>query len=205
MKKTNLKMIFVAIGIAIGVTAVSVYSCEKQEFVPNTADAVSNDPTRFITEPGAICGEMVEKAIVKSDGRAVGQALIYNDTKYFYVIMSANKGYLFSNTYMHVGGAIKEIPTDGDGNPLVENFEYTIDSKPSSTFRKFRIPLKEITGNNFISVAIDAESSTTNQAKPFTVWVEGQLMGSQNIGQNFAYARQICKTDHAQSTNEAVE
>ena len=68
-------MIFVAIGIAIGVTAVSVYSCEKQEFVPNTADAVSNDPTRFITEPGAICGEMVEKAIVKSDGRAVGQAL----------------------------------------------------------------------------------------------------------------------------------
>lgn len=202
MKKSNLKYFIITTVAVLGMVAISVYSCEKQEFVPNTTEGVSNDPTGYITEPGAICGEMIEKKIVKVDGRAVGQALVYNDTKYFYVIMTANKGYLFSNTYMHVGSSVKEIPTDGNGNPILENYEYTIDSKPSSTFRKFRIPLKEITGNNFVSVAIDAESNTTKPVKPYKVWIEGQLMGNKNLGQMFIYAKQICRTEDAQNNYE---
>jgi hypothetical protein len=147
---------------------------------------------------------MVEKNIVKVDGRAVGQALIYNDTKYFYVIMTTKKGYLFSNSYMHIGSAIKEIPTDGDGNPILENYEYTIDAKPSSNFRKFRIPISEITGKNFVSVAVEAEKNTTTAEKPFTVWIDGQWMGDLQMGRTFVYTKQICKTDSAES-NDAVE
>lgn len=202
MKKSNFKYFFIAAVVVLGVVAVSVYSCEKQEFIPNTTGSISNDPTRFVTEPGAICGEMVETNIVKADGRAVGTALIYNDVKYFYVIMTPNKGYLLGNSFMHVGSTIREIPADGNGNPVLRNYEYTIDAEPSSRFRKFRIPISEITGKNFVSVAVEAEKDVTDADKSFTVWIDGQWMGDQQMGRTFVYTKEICRTDEAESNNE---
>lgn len=204
MKKSNLKYFFIATIAALGITAVSVYSCEKQDFVPNTTEAVSNDPTKFVTEPGDICGDMIQKMIVRSDDRAVGKALIYNDTKYFYVIMSPMKGYLLGNSYMHIGSTIREIPSDGLGSPILANYEYLIDARPASTLRKFRIPIKELTGNNFVSVAVEVEKNTTTTEKPLIVWIEGRWMGEDKQGRSFVYTKQICKTDAAES-NDAVE
>lgn len=202
MKKSNFKYFLIASVAVLGIVAVSIYSCEKQEFVPNTAESISNDPTRFITEPGAICGEMIEKNIVRSDGRAVGKALIYNDVKYFYVIMTPNKGFLLGNSFMHIGSTIREIPTNGDGNPVLRSYKYTIDAEPSSNFRKFRIPIVEITGKNFVSVAIEAEKNTTTAEKPFTVWIDGQWMGNQQLGRTFVYTKQLCRTDDAVSNSD---
>jgi hypothetical protein len=204
MKKSNLKFFLIAAVLVLGVVVVSVYSCEKQTFVPQTTDSVSNDATRFITEPGAICGEMTEKLILKADDRAVGQALVYNDTKYFYVIMTPNKGYLLGNAFMEVGRDMKEIPSDGNRNPILSEYSYTIDSKPSSTFRKFRIPVSELTGNNFVSVAVEAVSSKASLNKSFMVWVEGEFMGTEQKGRIFTYTKQVCKTTPGQS-NDAVE
>jgi hypothetical protein len=202
MKKSNFKYFLIATVVVLGIVAGTVYSCEKQQFVPNTTEAISDDPTRFVTEPGAICGKMVEKSVVRADGRAIGRALIYNDIKYFYVILTANRGYLLGNAYMHIGSAMKEIPADGEGNAILQNYEYTIDAEPSSTFRKFRIPIKDISGNNFISVAVESSKSTAPSEKPVIVCIDGQFMGNDQKGRTFTYTKQICKTDNAQSNNE---
>ena len=201
MKTSNLKYIFLAAGVALGVTAVSVYSCEKQNFVPNTDDAVSayEDPTKFITEPGAICGEMEEKYLINDQGKTIGQAIVYNDTKYFYVIATPSRGFLLDKAYMNVTDLVDEMPLDANGNVMLSKFEYKIESRPASTVRKFRIPLDQMRAESVISVAIDVVSSRA-EARPhrlYTAWIDGRELG--NEGRMFAYTRQNCLTDDAVS------
>ena len=197
MKPSNLKYLFIAAGVALGVTAISVYSCEKQQFTPNTAEAVADDPTKFITEPGAICGEMIEKSLVDQRGKAIGQAIVYNDTKFFYVIATPLKGFLFDKAYMHITDLVDEMPVSTSGDIELEKYEYHILNRPTSTLRKFRIPLGEIGAHSIVSVAIDVVSSKI-EARPnrlFTAYVDGRLLG--NNGRMFAYERQNCLTDDA--------
>lgn len=202
MKKSNLKFIFVAIGIAIGVTAVSVYSCEKQDFTPKTAEAISDDPTRFITEPGAVCGKMIEKRVLTANNKHIANALIYNDTKYFYVILTSTKGFYILDTYMEIADKVGEIPMDQEGNVMYKDFEYSIVNKAPSTMRKFRIPIQDINGYSFGSIAVEV-SNNPNRPNPRIVgWVDGKFIGSEVAGRIFPYTKQICLTDNGTSDAE---
>jgi hypothetical protein len=204
MKKSNLKFIFVAIGIAIGVTAVSVYSCEKQEFTPNTAEAVSDDPTRFITEPGAVCGDMIEKRVITQNNKHIANALIYNDTKYFYVILTPTKGFYLVDTYLEMADKIGEIPLDENGSIVYTDFEYSITGKSPSTMRKFRIPLNEFNGYSFGSVAVEVSNNPNRPVPKIVGFVDGKFIGGEVAGRIFPYTKELCLTDNAKS-NEDVQ
>lgn len=204
MKKSNLKFIFLAIGVVIGITAVSVYSCEKQQFIPNTTEAISDDPTRFVTEPGAVCGEMIEKRVITQNNKHIANALIYNDTKYFYVILTSTKGFYLSNTYLQMVDKMGEIPLDENGNILYKNFEYSIEGKTPSTMRKFRIPIQEIGGYSFGSVAVEATGNPNRPDPKIVGFVDGKFIGTEIAGRVFPYTKGICLTNNG-SSNAEVE
>lgn len=202
MKKSNLKFIFIAIGIAIGITAVSVYSCEKQEFTPNTTEAISDDPTKFVTEPGAVCGKMVEKRVITQNNKHIANALIYNDTKYFYVILSPTKGFYLVDTYMQMVDKIGEIPLDDNGSIVYTDFEYSIVGNAPSTMRKFRIPIQEISGYSFGSVAVEVTTNPNRPAPKIVGFVDGKFVGGEVAGRIFPYTKQLCLTDNETSDAE---
>jgi hypothetical protein len=204
MKKSNLKLIFLAIGVVVGITAVSIYSCEKQQFVPHTTDAISDDPTRFITEPGAVCGDMIEKRVITQTNKHIANALIYNDTKHFYVILTPTKGNYIVDAYMEMADKIGEFPLDANGNVLYKEFEYAITGKDPSTMRKFRIPVQDIKGYSTGSIAVEVTSNPDRPDRKTIGWVDGKFIGSEVAGRIFPYTKGVCLTDNSTS-NAPVE
>jgi hypothetical protein len=204
MKKSTLKLVVVALVLGVVGVALSVYSCEKQNFVPNTNNAVSasEDPSKFITEPGAICGEMTHRSITDANRREIGTAYIYNDTKYFYVMLAASKGFYLGNAFLQVSDKIGEIPLDSNQNADFKNFEYSITPAKFSTMRKFRIPTAEISGYNFVSAAVQTSTDPSGVPSGSIAWIEGKFYGAGKPGKVFRYTKGVCLTDDAQSEEE---
>jgi hypothetical protein len=198
-KKTKFRYFLTGSLIVIAAIVVGVYSCEKRIFTPQTDTAISDDPTRFITEPGAVCGKILDKRIMKDQETSVGEALVYNDGKYFYVLLNTKKGYL-KDAYMHVSSKYGSLPMTEDGTPIIEKFNNKITGERPSNLRKFRIPLTELSGTSYISVAAEyVQNLNNNNQKVHITWVEGKFFGTTNPAQIFDYKKQICYTDDAVS------
>ncbi len=194
-KKTKLRYFIAATIITLAVVAVSVYSCEKRVFIPNTDEAIADNPDRFISEPGAICGNIVEKRIMKSADDDLGEALVYNDAKYFYVILTSKRGHYLKNAYMEVCDKFGQLPLDDKGAPEIAKFEYKIRRQPASTVRKFRVPIAEIKGNNYVAVAVEFVNQLNNDNQPIKLaWVDGKFFGTEDAGRVFTYTKQQCLT-----------
>jgi hypothetical protein len=138
--KKNLKYVFAAGLVALGVSAVSVYSCEKEVITPNTPELQSRSAE--VLPAGDICGKMVNKELIRENGQVMGEALIYNDTKYFYVELTSKvKDYYFSDAYMHIASKGEMTPVDADGNIDLSKFEYSITGRKLEETRKFSLLL----------------------------------------------------------------
>ncbi len=194
-KKTNFRYFLAGGLIAIAAIAITVFSCEKQIFSPQTDTAISDGPTRFITEPGAVCGKIINKRIMKNNETSVGEALIYNDGMYFYVLLNTDKGYL-KDVYMHVSSKYGSLPMTEDGSPIIEEFNHKIVGERPSNVRKFRIPLRQMFGTSYISVAAEYVQNLNNSNQKVHIsWVEGKFFGAEKPAQIFDYKKQHCLTD----------
>lgn len=204
MKKSNFKFFLLATVVSAGVVAASVYSCEKEEIIPNETTKNAESADGFVTEPNGVCGVILEKDIVDQQHKTVGQALIYNDTKYFYVVMSSYKSYEFTDVYMQIDDKYGDFPLDESGNPLLKEFEYSITGQPASHARKFKIPLTEMSGVSHLSVGAKVKmvmEGSTN-TKPITVWVDGKFYGSDKIGRSFVFEKTACLTTQGEPVKE---
>lgn len=200
-KKTNFRYFLVGGLVVLVAIVVTVFSCEKQIFTPQTDTAISDDATRYITEPGAVCGKIIEKRIMKDQETSVGEALVYNDGKYFYVLLNTKKGYL-KNVYMQLSPKYGALPLTEEGSPIIEEFNHKIVGERPSNMRKFRIPLAEIKGTSYIAVAAEYVQNVNNaNQKVHITWVEGKFFGTTNPAQIFDYKKQHCYTDDAVSDN----
>lgn len=201
--KKNVKYVFVAGALALGITALTVYSCEKEVITPNSPENRSS----VVLPDGDICGKMVNKQLIRENGRVMGEALLYNDTKYFYVELSSQeKGYYFADAYMHVASKPELLPVDKRGNVNIAKFEYSITAHNLQETRKFRIPLTSMKSKAIVAVTAEAKhmnmGDNENQEK-LTVWIKGTEFGTGDIkGQMFKYQKQICWTQDGEQLTD---
>lgn len=196
MKKSNVKYFLILAVAALGIGAVSMYSCEKETILPNEENLTKVDIDLKTEMPVAssICGEMIQQTIVKADGKVVGEAYYYNDTKYFYVILSTGRGYYMQDAYMDIQNDTRSFPTDKDGNPHVSEFKYSITGNPLSNVRKFRVDLSEMQGKSYISVTAQIRNFLKGKfvGKYERAWIEGRAYGTTEKGRMFLYTKSAC-------------
>lgn len=197
--KKNLKYVFLTGLVALGVAAVSVYSCEKEVITPNSPENRSAE----VLPDGAICGKMINKQLIRENGKVMGEALIYNDTKYFYVELTSNeKGYSFSDAYMHIASKAELMPVDAEGNVDISKFEYSITGRKLEATRKFRVPLSSLKKTAIVAVTAEAKHMNmgdNEHQEKLTVWIKGNEFGTgTNKGQMFKYKKQTCWTQEGE-------
>lgn len=215
MKTSKLKYVLAAAVVAVGVTAVSVYSCEKEDINPtglSSSELDSRAAQINITLPSPIkvCGEVKEEYIVSEKGK-IGKAIIFNDSKYFYVLLRTVKGYTITEAIMHAEGKSGLMPLNENKNPMISAFEYKTDVKPTTSLVKFQVPIAEIGKMSFVAVSIAAFDNTivksvgndTPQLPENAVrgWVDGRSYGANGVSRMFQYISNVCELDQNDPTS----
>jgi hypothetical protein len=210
MKTSKVKFVLAAALVAVGVTAVSVYSCEKEDVNPtglssSEMDARAAEVQIDLPSPINVCGDVKEEYIVSEKGK-IGKAIIFNDSKYFYVLLRSSKGITISEAIMHAEGKSGMMPLNEEKNPKISAFEYRLDPKPNATLVKFQIPIAEIGKMSFVAISIAAIDHTmvksTGGAEPqlpdnvLRGWVDGRSYGANGVARMFQYHSNICPLDH---------
>lgn len=202
--KKNLKYVFAAGVIALGITAVSVYSCEKEVITPNSPE----NRSAVVLPDGDVCGKMVNKQLIRENGKVIGEALLYNDTKYFYVeLTSQEKGYYFSDAFMHIASRAELMPLDAEGSVDISKFEYSITGRKLEETRKFRVPLTSLKPKAVVAVTAEVKRMNmgdNDHQEKLTVWIKGNEFGTGEVkGQMFKYNKQTCWTQDGEQDTSA--
>jgi hypothetical protein len=209
MKSPKLKFIAAAAVVAVGITAVSVYSCEKESIHPVeiSSDEMESRALQISMKPPStlkLCGEIREEFIISPKGK-IGKVIMFNDSKYFYVLARTIKGFTISEAIMHAERKSGLMPLNSDKNPLLSAFEYKLDPKPNATLVLFQIPLAEIGRMSFVAVSIASINNTIvksigneSPTLPDNVlrgWVDGRSYGANGYARMFQYFSNICPLD----------
>lgn len=215
MKTSKVKYVLAAALVAVGVTAVSIYSCEKEDINPTGLSSSEMDARAALIKislpsPIKVCGDIKEEYIVSEKGK-IGKAIIFNDSKYFYVLLRTIKGFTISEAIMHAEGKSGYMPLNEDKTPKISAFEYRVDPKPNATLVKFQVPIAEIGKMSFVAVSIVAFDHTIVKSVggvepqlPDGVlrgWVDGRSYGANGVSRMFQYHSNICPLDHNDPTS----
>lgn len=210
MKNSKLKYVLLASLAAVGITAVSVYSCEKEVISPN--NEISADTERMASElkftigdPTTICGNVSENYLITDEGMKVGKAFYYNDAHFFYLTMMTVRGYYMGAANMHIMRSPSEFPLNDQKEPAVIQFEYRIDAPGLTNKRQFKVPMKDLVDLNYIAATVgvrilksDAEAKDI-EFKPeipdnmIRLWVDGRAQGANRKGRIFTFERTRCE------------
>lgn len=201
-KRRNIRIFFITLGITAGLGGLSMYSCEKESISPNPTTIHQEKTTRPIE---GYCGDVMQKSIIfNSNNEEVGQALVYNDTRYFYVEINSWSDYLIEDAYLFIGTNRNQIPLDKFNNPDPSAYTYSIEGKPLNNIRKFRIPLSDMPGQSILSCAIEMRKPKNKGVATGEeyAWIDGFFIGASIRGRYFGYDKQICRTTQGESLPE---
>lgn len=198
MKNSKLKYLFLASLMLMVTTVVTLYSCEKAAITPSERTLEGNDAEGdfSIPEPNSICGNIENKFLIDEHGHKIGEALIYNSKKYFYVYLTTKEGIFMRDVYLHVTDKMEKIPLDQNGDPFYKIFKYQIVGKSLSNVRKIRVSLKDMEGVSLVTVmaqTFDMNDEDVNGEIDLS-WVDGRIYGKTLLGRVFTYEKQICKS-----------
>jgi hypothetical protein len=203
MKKSNFKYLVIGAVATIGVVAVTMFSCEKEVITPNSASNLKTEDVEMPV-PKNYCGKVIEKDLINVDNQVVGKALIYNDFKYYHVILNTQKGYYMQDAYMHICSKIKELPLDQNSNPFVNKFTYSIKGRTLSNVREFKVPVGKLDQQSFVAVnaqirkimvnANEDEKNVNLPDKYVRAWVDGPYFGATEKGRYFNFSMEHCET-----------
>ena len=209
MKTSKLKYVLVASLAAIGITAVSVYSCEKEMISPNSittaeSEGMASDLRLTTAEPGDFCGAITEKYLITDEGQKVGKAFIYNDAKNMFVTLMTIRGYYMGAANAHVASDPNDFPMNDDKNPAVNQFEYRINASGLTNVRKFVIPSKDVNDKNYVAVCAAVRMLKSSEEKSLNVkpelpansswiWIEGRTFGQGHVGRMFKFDLTTCE------------
>lgn len=210
MKTSKLKYVLFASMAAIGITAASVYSCEKEVITPNSlspaeSEKMASELRLTVAEPGAVCGSVTEKYLITDEGLKVGKAFIYNDAKNMFVTLMTIRGYYMATANMHVTNDPNDFPLTNDKNVAVNKFEYRIDASGLTNVRKFVIPTKDVNEKNYVAACAavrllkSGEEKSLQNVKPELpanatwIWIEGRTFGQNHAGRMFKYNMTTCE------------
>lgn len=204
MKRSNVKYLILASVAAVGMIAVSMYSCEKENIIPNDQLEKNSSSEEMGAKPQTICGKVIEKQVLDSKGKVVGKATIYNDNDNFHVILTADKGFYFQDAFMHICDEFSQLPVSRDNLPLVESFNFSIKGESASTVRRFELPVDKLKAQSFVSIAayVTRHQQQEQDGKSQLVWVDGKHFGASGTGNVFIYKKGICLTTQGSTVNE---
>lgn len=205
--KTILKRISLMLFISIVTALGFLISCEKENIQPVGPQNLKSSqkvPDELLPLP-EICSEIIHKDLLLKDNSKVGDIYLLNDSEYFYVHILARKGTLLHNAYLFAG-LMERIPMTDEMNPDVERFNYKIIQDDFSTVRRFKIPLKELSGKFIISLAVQTKDDELSLNEDFIkyhrAWADGKIYGKTYIGRLFTYTKGICRIDEPVAFNE---
>lgn len=210
MKTSKLKYVLIASLAAVSITAVSVYSCEKEVITP--VNEISADTERSATQlkftvadPSTVCGVVSEEYLVTNEGRKVGKAFYWNDAHNFHLIMLTVRGYEMSAANMHIMQSPAEFPLNDQKNPAIDKFEYRIDAPGYTHKREFVVPMKDLVERNYIAATVsvkmikditterDIEINPEIPGNMIRLWVDGRSQGVNRKGKIFIFERTRCE------------
>jgi hypothetical protein len=172
-------------------------SCEKETIAPessqrNVYNEKEAEDVKLFPE---YCGELMKKSIFLKDGVKVGDAYLFNDTKFLYVRLVASDQRLFHYAYLFAGDG-SMVPLDQNKNPLFKAFPYKMEADNLTEVRRFMIPLSELPEIMDISLMVEvsmvAQSIKTVQGRFQQAWVEGRNYGYSSFGKMLSYERRSC-------------
>lgn len=198
--KKNVRIMILSAVMLTGAVGVTMYSCEKETIVPNNnAEAVKTiGIDGYIPDVSQICGKVQNIDLIDANlGRAVGRAYVYNDKKNFYILLHTNDEIYMKTAYLDAQTSIEEIPQSGGGF-LMSDFTYNVGGFPATDVRRFKVPIREVLGKEYLACAVKLYSRTDPSRKGYA-WVKGKSVGS---GMVFKYNMQECLMDDYVSADE---
>lgn len=210
MKTKKLTYVITALLAGITILSVSVFSCEKENIAPKTlTENITNQKmVSDLPDPGKICGSAKELNLVADNGSVIGKAVIFNDTKYFYVKFRCNNNYSLGDAAMHISPTSDQFPMDENRNPLISAFNHKIKGQSLSSTRSIIVPVSELYGQSYIAATVQAKSLHSNEKHSLFVsaWVDGRSFGNTVKGRVFVYKKQTClETNGASNQMEEVK
>lgn len=205
MKKRK-SYLFGAAITALFICGMLFFSCEKDEIVPNqytptVAMEENNGTLKGQNEEKGIikplrdnCGQMISRPLMTQGNINVGKAVIYNDSKYFYVKLISKEGMYIGKAYAHIAYDVNRFPLDKNGNPYFTTFDYqNLSSKPKKELY-FKIPYEKIELKQFLSsVMCEVFSLPDRPGIKGHAWIQGRPYGETMEGKIFAYSTKTCR------------
>ncbi|TNF49428.1 MAG: hypothetical protein EP305_02855 [Bacteroidetes bacterium] len=198
--KKNVRMLILSAVLLTGVVGVTMYSCEKETIVPNanTLATKTIGIDGYLPDIKQICGKVQNIDLVDANlGRSVGRAYVYNDKKNFFILLHTNEEIYMKTAYLDAQTSIEEIPQSGGGF-IMNDFTYNVGDLPATNIRRFKIPISEVLGKEYLACAVKLYSRTDPSRKGYA-WVKGKSVGS---GMVFRYNMQECLSDNYVSADE---
>ena len=200
--KKNVRIMILSAVMLTGAVGVTMYSCEKETIVPN-ANAVATKTIGidgYLPDIKQICGKVQDLDLVDANlGRSVGRAYVYNDKKNFFILLHTNEEIYMKTAYLDAQTSIEEIPQSGEGF-ILNDFTYNVGGLPATNIRRFKIPIKEVLGKEYLACAVKLYSRTDPSRKGYA-WVKGRRIGS---GMVFRYNMQECLSDNPVGTEDHI-
>jgi hypothetical protein len=209
MKTSKLKYALIAGLTTIGITAVSIYSCEKEVVTPNAPTAsesarLSSELRLTIGDADNSCGEITEKYLLTKEGTKVGKAFIYNDAKNFNVILMTIRGYYMGAASMHITNDPNSFPLNEDKTPAIRDFKYRIDANGLTNIRRFVVPVQDLNAQSYIATSVAVRLLKSGEEKNLNIsaevpanamrlWIEGKQFGQDGTGRMFKYTLTNCE------------
>ena len=210
MKSSKLKYMLFASLAAVGITAVSVYSCEKEVITPNNeisadTERVASELKFTIGDPTTVCGNLSEEYLITNEGKKVGKAFYYNDAHFFYLTMMTVRGYYMGGANMHIMRSPSEFPLNDQKIPAIGQFEYMIDAPGLTNTRNFKVPISDLVDVNYIAATVavrmmkggaeakDIEFTAETPDNMIRLWVDGRAQGANKHGRIFTFEKTTCE------------
>ena len=198
MNHTRFRFLIASTFFAAGIAAVSVYSCEKENFTPGLSSTTTDVENKKVVMPADFCGELISKPVLDGHGSVVAESMIYNTDKYLIVSIYAQNGRYIEDVYMNICKTFDEIPLNDWGNPLYDSFNFKILGKKLCNIRTFQVPLKQVPRTAMISVMaevrplIPTSISDKQESRVSRAWIEGKIYGGDQKGRAFMHTYTYC-------------
>jgi len=198
MNHTRFRFLIASTFFAAGIAAVSVYSCEKENFTPGLSSKNNDVEIKKVVMPADFCGELISKPVLDAHGSVLAESMIYNTDKYLIVSIYAQNGRYIEDVYMNICKTFDEIPLNDWGNPLYDSFNFKILGKKLCNIRTFQVPLKQVPRTAMISVMaevrplIPTSMSDKQESRVSKAWIEGKIYGGDQKGRVFMHSYTYC-------------
>jgi hypothetical protein len=178
--------------IALTVTSVAFFSCQKVKVEPITPAAQEEGPSGGrIDDPSTLCPptEVILKAGQTMDA---GTVTVTNDAEWIYVTYTTTGSWVLTQTHLYVG-ACNAIPVNNPGNPIPGQFPYGDNSLANVTTVTYQVPITAIPAGGCGCIAAHAVVKQLNASggtiQTQTGWGQGSLinLSGGNWGMKFEY------------------